>query len=48
MYHCHLDFYCVGRHPEIYDIIREMSPLEAFTHSFILTGELAPHLAERT
>ena len=47
MYHCHLDFYCVGRHPEIYDIIREMSPLEAFTHSFILTGELAPHLAER-
>ena len=47
MYHCHLDFYCVGRHPEIYDIIREMPPLEAFTHSFILTGELAPHLAER-
>lgn len=47
MYHCHLDFYCVGRHPDIYDVIREMPPLEAFTHSFILTNELAPHLAER-
>ena len=34
MYHCHLKFYFVGKEPELSAPLKEMSPLEAFTHEF--------------
>ena len=34
MYHCHLKFYFVGKEPELSAPVKEMSPLEAFTHEF--------------
>ena len=34
MYHCHLHFYCAGRHPEAFDKIRELPPLDGFMHTF--------------
>ncbi|HBN57234.1 MAG TPA: hybrid sensor histidine kinase/response regulator [Lachnospiraceae bacterium] len=33
MYHCHIRFYLVGR-SRAFEIIKEMSPLEHFTHEF--------------
>lgn len=40
MYQYHLQFYLVGCQNEIYHIIKEMQPLEGFTHTFI-ESELA-------
>ncbi len=34
MYHCHVHFYLTGRHRKLFDMIKEMSPLEHFTHEF--------------
>ncbi len=34
MYHCHLRFYFTGHHPELFAPLREMPPMEAFTHEF--------------
>ena len=34
MYHCHIRFYLVGCGPEILEILRQIPPLEAFTHAF--------------
>ena len=34
MYHCHIHFYLAGRQGRIFDIIKEMPPLEHFTHEF--------------
>ncbi len=34
MYHCHLHFYLVGRSCRAFEIAKEMSPLEHFTHEF--------------
>ncbi len=34
MYHCHLHFYLVGRSCRTFEIIKEISPLEHFTHEF--------------
>ena len=35
MYHCHIQFYLTGSHCRVFDVIREMSPLEHFTHEFL-------------
>ena len=35
MYHCHLTFYFIGRPCREFEILREMPPLEAFTHRFL-------------
>ncbi len=34
MYHCHIHFYLVGHQCRVFDIIKEMSPLECFTQEF--------------
>ncbi|MCI8562914.1 MAG: response regulator [Lachnospiraceae bacterium] len=34
MYHCHLHFYLAGQACEVFDIVKEMSPFEQFTHEF--------------
>ncbi len=34
MYHCHIHFYFAGAPNRVFEIMREMSPLDPFTHSF--------------
>lgn len=34
MYHCHLHFYLTGCQSDVFETIKEMSPLEHFTHEF--------------
>lgn len=34
MYHCHVHFYFIGHQHRIMDVIKEMSPLDNFTHEF--------------
>ncbi|NBH71905.1 response regulator [Clostridiaceae bacterium] len=34
MYHCHLRFYLAGNPNRVFEIIKEMPPLEHFTHGF--------------
>lgn len=34
MYHCHIHFYFAGRQRRLFDLIKEMSPLENFSHEF--------------
>lgn len=41
MYHCHVHFYLAGCHCRIFEIIKEMSPLENFTHEFVEDGKLS-------
>lgn len=35
MYHCHVRFYLTGPKCRVFEIIKEMSPMEHFTHEFI-------------
>lgn len=35
MYHCHTRFYLVGRQQRAFGIMKEMPPLERFTHEFL-------------
>lgn len=35
MYHCHIRFYLVGNSCRVFEVIKEMTPLEAFTHEFL-------------
>ncbi len=39
MYHCHVHFYLLGRQRRIFEIIKEMSPLEHFTHEYMESSE---------
>lgn len=34
MYHCHVSFYFTGNQKRLFDVVRSMSPLSAFTHDF--------------
>ena len=45
MYHCHLNFYCVGHEPEIFSSIQAMPPLDPFTHAFFVGSEPVPETA---
>ncbi len=45
MYHCHLHFYLAGRQNRVFDIIKEMPPLENFAHEFAESSELDQALA---
>ena len=45
MYHCRLDFYCVSRHPEVFDTVKEMPALTPFTHAFTVSEQLDPAAA---
>ena len=40
MYHCHIQFYLLSRHPGIFDPLRQIPPLERFTHTFTAGGEV--------
>lgn len=42
MYPCRLDFYCVGRHPEVFDTVKAMPALAPFTHAFTVSEQLDP------
>lgn len=35
MYRCHIQFYFIGKQCRMFELIREMSPLEHFTHGFM-------------
>lgn len=39
MYHCHIRFYFIGSHNDVFEYIKEKAPLEHFTHSFRESGE---------
>ncbi len=45
MYHCHLRLYCVGRRQELFAPLREASPPEHFTHTFLESEEPDASLA---
>lgn len=34
MYHCHIHFYLAGSQNKVFEILKEMSPLSHFTHTF--------------
>lgn len=39
MYHCHIHFYLTGHQHRVFEIIKEMSPLENFTYEFFESDE---------
>ena len=45
MYHCHLQIYITGCQRKRFEAIREMAPLEPFTHSFSESDDIDPALA---
>ena len=47
MYHCLVQFYLVGRQRWVFDPIRQMAPLERFTHLFMDSSEPDKALAEK-
>ncbi len=47
MYHCCVHFYLLGDRSEIFEIIKEMPPLEHFTHEFWESGEVDEALAAK-
>ena len=47
MYHCHMRFYFVGRRREMFEIIRQIPPLECFTHEFLEIGGPSQVLAQK-
>ena len=47
MYHCHIHFYLAGRQRRMFDIIKNMSALEHFTHEFFESERPDPELVSR-
>lgn len=47
MYHCHIHFYLFGFKNRAFEIIKEMSPFEHFTHEFSEGEEPKPELVGR-
>ena len=47
MYRCQICFYLTGSHNRVFDIIKEMSPLEHFTHEFLESEKPDSGLAGR-
>ena len=47
MYHCHLKFYLVGNSCKAFEVIKEMTPFEHFTHKFLESGTPETSLAEK-
>ena len=45
MYHCHVRFYFTGYHCGAFDTIKEMAPLEYFTHEFQESERLTESMA---
>lgn len=47
MYHCHTIFYLVGQQAGTFDPVRELAPLEGFTHELLESSEPERSLAAR-
>ena len=47
MYHCRLCIYLTGHWGNAFEIIREMLPLESFTHEFLESDRPDPELAAK-
>ena len=47
MYHCHIHFYLAGHSCRAFELIKEMSPLEPFTHEFSESDEPDEALAAK-
>ncbi len=47
MYHCQIQFYLTGRPCQAFEIIKEMCPLEHFTHGFLESEEPEAALTEK-
>ena len=47
MYHCHLHFYFVGQPGRVSEVIKEIPPLEHFTHEFSASAEPESALAAK-
>ncbi len=47
MYRCHIHFYLIGRLHRAFELIKEMSPMEHFTHEFVESEEYEKSLADR-
>ena len=45
MYHCHIHFYLTGYPCRAFEIIKEMPPLEHFTHEFVQSEDIDGGLA---
>lgn len=45
MYHCHIQFYLSGHPCRVFDIVKEILPLEHFTHGFLESDKLEETLA---
>jgi len=46
MYHCHLNVYCLGRQ-DLFEPLKAVPPLEAFTHEFAFSDSPDPILADQ-
>lgn len=44
MYHCHVRFYCIGLQHAMENLLRDIAPLEHFSHEFLVSGTLQPAL----
>ena len=47
MYHCQLQFYFLGQSCRMFEIIKEMSPLEHFAHEYMESEKLQETLAAK-
>lgn len=47
MYRCHMHFYLIGHSHRIFEIIKNMSPMEYFTHEFFESDEYEKSLADK-
>lgn len=47
MYHCRIHFYLLGHQCRVFEVIKEMSPFEHFTHEFFESNELEGVLAPK-
>jgi hypothetical protein len=39
MYHCHVRFYLIGEPCPEFEVLKQMPPLEAFTHTFLESSQ---------
>lgn len=47
MYHCHVNFYLLGQQRGVFNIIKEMSPMENFTYEYLESNEPEKSLAAK-
>lgn len=47
MYRCHMHFYLIGHSHRLFEIIKNMSPMEYFTHEFFESDEYEKSLADK-